>query len=41
MESDMVTFYTEDVSLVARRRLNGLEQKGSLRDYVKEFTVVV
>ena len=29
------------VALIARWKLSGLKQKGSLRDYVKEFTVIV
>ena len=33
--------YTEDASLVARRRLSGLNLKGSLRNYVKEFIEIM
>ena len=42
MELDVVeASYTEDASLVVRKRLSGLKLEGSLRDYVKEFTEIV
>ena len=41
MEPDMVAFYTKDATLVVRKRLSGLKQKESLRDYVKEFIMIV
>ena len=37
MKHDVVAFYIKDASLVAKRRLSRLKQKGSLRDYMKEF----
>ena len=41
MEQNVVASYTEEASLVARWKLCGLRQEGSLRDYVKEFTTIV
>ena len=41
MEHYIVASYAKDASIVARRGLSGLKQEGSLRDYMKEFTVIV
>ena len=37
----MVASYIEDVALIARQKLSGLKQNGSLRYYVKKFTMIV
>ena len=33
--------YMENVTIIGRRKLSRLKQNGSLRDYVKEFTMIM
>ena len=40
-EQDVVASYTLDEAFVARWKLSGLKQKWSLKDYMKEFIIIM